>query len=171
MANIIKNYPMELEPDMNRLVETYGDGLLRLCLLYLKDMHLAEDALQDTFLQVYRHYHSFQGQAAEKTWITRIAINVCKNYLRKPWRRRMDPEAALEQIPAPEPEDPDDTVLLAVMNLPPKYKDVILLYYYREMTTEEIARVLGISQSAVWVRLKRARDRLKTQLKGWYFDE
>jgi len=39
------------------------------------------------------------------------------------------------------------------------------------MTTEEIARVLGISQSAVWVRLKRARDRLKTQLKGWYFDE
>lgn len=72
----------ENEPDINKLVLLYGNELLRMCFLYLKDMHLAEDALQDTFIKAFNCYGQFNGKSNEKTWLTRIAINVCKDYLR-----------------------------------------------------------------------------------------
>lgn len=163
---------MDFAPDIKRMVEDYGDDLLRLCYLYLKDVHLAEDAVQDTFLQIYRHYDSFRGESSEKTWVTRIAINICKNYLKSPWRRRVAPDDALLQtIAAPAFTAHDNTVIKAVMALPPKYKDVILLYYYREMKIREIAELLEIPESTVSVRLMRAKERLQAALKGWYFDE
>ena len=65
----------------------------------------------------------------------------------------------------------DGEVLHAVMHLPEKYRGTVLLYYYQELRTEEIAKILGIAPSTVLVRLKRAREKLKSQLEGWYFDE
>ena len=76
-------------PDMERIVGAYGNAVLRMCFLYLKDSHLAEDASQETFLKVYRNYAQFDGTAGEKTWVMRIAINVCKDYLRSAWNRRV----------------------------------------------------------------------------------
>jgi len=157
-------------PDFQRIVTAYGDSLLRMCYLYLQDIHLAQDAVQETFLRVHKHYASFRGQASEKTWIVRIAINVCKNYLRSNWLRRVDAVASLKSIPAENPNEYDDTLIVEIMKLPPRYKDVILLYYYQEMKIREIAEALGAPASTVAVRLKRARERLKKALKGWYFD-
>ena len=77
-------------PDMDMLVKQYGDSLLRMCFLYLKDIHLAEDAVQDTLLKVYEKYSGFDQNCAEKTWMMRIAINVCKNYLRSSWWKRIE---------------------------------------------------------------------------------
>lgn len=54
----------------------------RLCFMYLSDWQLAEDALQETFLKVFRKYDTFAGRSSEKTWLVRIAVNVCKDYLR-----------------------------------------------------------------------------------------
>lgn len=158
-------------PDFQRIVTTYGDSLLRMCYLYLQDVHLAQDAVQETFLRVHKHYASYRGDAAEKTWIIRIAINVCKNYLRSNWLRRVDVVASLKSIPVKDPEGYDDTLIREIMKLPPRYKDVILLFYYQEMKIREIAEALGAPESTVAVRLKRARERLKKELKGWYFDE
>ena len=76
------------EMELQRMLEVYGNDVLRLCTLYLKDRHLAEDALQETFIKVWQKYHTYLGQANEKTWIMRIAINVCKNYLRTAWIKR-----------------------------------------------------------------------------------
>ena len=69
---------MPAEPFLERLMNTYGDELLRMCFLYLKDYQLAEDAVQDTFLKAMKSYQFFQHQSSEKTWLTRIAINCCK---------------------------------------------------------------------------------------------
>lgn len=66
---------------------------------------------------------------------------------------------------------PDDTVLKAIMALKPKYKDPILLFYYQGLPVKDIAQTLGIAVSTVSVRLMRARDVLKEELKEWYFDE
>ncbi|WP_141502369.1 sigma factor [Paenibacillus luteus] len=66
--------------DMKRIIAEYGNSLLRMCFLYLKDIRLAEDAVQDTLIKVYKSYSQFKGHANEKTWIMKIAINVCKNY-------------------------------------------------------------------------------------------
>lgn len=160
------------EPDMERLISTYGNSLLRMCFLYLKDRQLAEDAVQDTYIKVYKNYAGFRGDSSEKTWIVRIAINVCKNYLRNPWKTRINSDAVLADIPCrTEGMLFDDTVLREIMMLSPKYKEVILLFYYQELKIREIAEALHIPESTVTVRLKRAREQLKPKLKGWYYDE
>lgn len=159
--------------DIDDLVSKYGDSLLRMCFLYLNDIHLAEDAVQDTFLKVYKCYPQFKGDSEVKTWITRIAINVCKNYQRSSWWKHIDVAKSLEKVVADQnPESiQDDTLILEIMKLPYKYKEVILLFYYYDMPIREISLVLNISQSTVSVRLKRAREKLKSRLKGWYYDE
>lgn len=65
----------------------------------------------------------------------------------------------------------DDTVILAIRQLKPKYREVVLLFYYQELKVKEIAGILGISESAVTVRLTRAREQLKGKLERWYLDE
>jgi RNA polymerase sigma-70 factor (ECF subfamily) len=151
----------------------YGPALLRMCYVYLKDRALAEDAVQETLIKAYLHYGSFHGDSSEKTWLTRIAVNTCRSTQRRFWWRRVDRRVTPESLPEPAcPCDPeDDSVIRAVMDLPEKYRCVVLLYYYQEMKTDEIAGALGVRPSTVSVRLMRAREQLKKQLEGWYFDE
>ena len=73
------------EETLKRLISQYGDSVLRMCCLYLKDYQLAEDITQETFLRVYRKYDLFENRASEKNWILKIAVNLCKNYMRTHW--------------------------------------------------------------------------------------
>ena len=91
--------------------------------------------------------------------------------LRSPWHsRRVDLEI-LERVPAEEREAVDDTVIRAVLGLPGKYREVVVLYYYQDCSTAEIAQALELPQGTVSIRLKRARERLKPALKEWYYAE
>ncbi len=153
------------EPDINRIVREYGDSLYRMAFLYLNDVHLAQDAVQDTLLKLYTTKSPFQGGSSEKTWIMRILINTCKNYRRTNWWRRTDVLSAIEQVPINDPEPAGDELITHIMRLRPKYKEVILLYYYQELKIREIAKVLHCPESTVSVRLKRARESLKSMLK------
>jgi len=157
---------------VERMMGEYGAGILRLCFLYLKDHALAEDAAQEAFIRAYRGLSSFRGQASEKTWLTRIAVNVCKNMLRSPWRRLTDFRVSPDRLPEPSCplEARDGEVLKAVMGLPVRYREVVLLYYYQEMALREIAGLLNIPQATVSTRLARARARLKDALKGWWLE-
>ena len=159
------------EMDLERLIGQYGDGLLRVCLLYLKDYALAEDAVQETYLRAYRSYQKFEGRSSEKTWLTAIAINVCRSMLRSPWQRRNAGEEALEQLRTEDPEMPDPTVARAVMRLPKDQRIAVILFYVQEMKIREIAQVMEIPQATVSSRLNRARKKLRAELKEWYFDE
>ncbi len=152
---------------LEQAVKTYGDNLLRLCFLYLHDRMLAEDAVQETFLRAYKAYGGFRADSSEKTWLTRVAINVCKSALRRerPLPLSDAPEGSYEA------QFRDDTVLQAVCVLPDKLREVVLLYYYQELSTPEIAHMLRLPRNVITARLSRARARLKTDLKGWYFDE
>jgi RNA polymerase sigma factor (sigma-70 family) len=167
-SNLTSNH----RPDMNKIANEYGNQLLRMCFLYLKDIHLAEDAVQDTFINVYKNYSQFKGNAQEKTWIMRIAINVCKNYLRKSWWKRAGHSELLKLIPYHDPENiGDDIIVSEIMKLSRKYKEVVLLFYYQEMKIKEISETLQIPESTVSVRLARARKILKLKLEGWYYEE
>lgn len=161
------------EGRMEQWITAYGDSLLRLCFLYLHDVYLAEDALQSTFLAAWRALDRFRGEASEKTWLTRIAINSCKSIARTAWFHHVDINAALDTIPCDRDlyDRTDDTVLQKVMALPIKYREVILLYYYQNLKTREIADVLQVPEATVSTRLKRAKEKLRPQLERWYFDE
>ena len=154
--------------ELERLVLQYQQSLLRTCFLYLRDRTLAEDAVQETFLKAYRSLASFRGECSEKTWLMKIAINTCCDLRRAHRLRRIDPRRIPDLLPqAAEPFAPaEEELVTQVIQLPRKLREVILLYYYQDMTVTEIAVSLGISQSSVSGRLKRARGKLRTLLEG-----
>lgn len=157
------------EEHFRALVRRHGTGLLRMCLLYLGDRQLAEDAVQETFWKAFRAMDKFRGESEIGTWLTRIAINTCKTMRRASWLRAR-PTDRLPEAGAPDRYE-DATVARAVMRLPRKERECVILYYYREMRADEVAQTLGVTREAVYNRLKRARARFKDRLKGWYFDE
>ena len=140
--------------------------------LYLKDAYLAQDAVQETFIKAYRHMNDYRGESTEKTWLTAICINTCRDMLKSAWFRhnsRMDPDSLPER-----PADfvfPDNTVLTEVMRLPAKYREVVLLRYYEGMKLSEVAAALQLSQGKIRSRLDRANRILRDRLKEWYYDE
>lgn len=160
------------EADVIRLMEQHGDGLLRFCYLNLGDLHLAQDAVQETFLKAYRKFHTFRGDCSEMSWLCAIAINCCRDIRRSKWFRN-ESGRSLEELPetGEEFKANDDTLINEVMNLPRKYREVILLHYYQGISLREIAQIQSINESTLSTRLKRAREKLKSKLEGWYFDE
>lgn len=154
--------------ELERLVLQYQQSLLRTCFLYLRDRTLAEDAVQETFLKAYRSLASFRGECSEKTWLMKIAMNTCCDLRRTHRLRSIDPRRIPDLLPqAAEPFAPaEEELVTQVIQLPRKLREVILLYYYQDMTVTEIAVSLGISQSSVSGRLKRARGKLRTLLEG-----
>lgn len=156
-----------------RIVDQYQLSLLKMCYLHLRDQSLAEDAVQETLLKVYRSLDSFQGQCSEKTWIMKIAINTCRDMNRSSWYRFVSYEVTPDMLPEPstELEEHDEVLTLAVMNLPRKLREVILLYYYQDISTIEISDLLGISHSSVSGQLKRAKDKLRKSIERSEFYE
>ena len=135
------------EEILERLILEHEVSLKRLCYFYLHDRTLAEDAVQETFLKVYRFLRDFHQESTERTYLTRIAINTCKDILRTGWFRHVDRRVTAEELPAGRESDPCHLeVAAAVMNLPRKMREVTLLYYYQGLTMPEIADILHISQ-------------------------
>ena len=156
----------EREQRLRHLMEVYGDGLKRLCCVYLRDMGLAEDAVQETFLKAYRALDRFRGDAEEKTWLLRIAINTCKDTLRSSWMRHIDRRQEIEALPLSIASCPEEKLALtqAIMALAPKHREIVLLYYYQDMSLRTCANVLGISAPTATRRLQQAQKKLRIQL-------
>ena len=149
-------------------MQQHTDYLLRISYLYVKDWQAAEDIVQDTFLTYYAKFEQFEERASLKTYLTRMTINKCKDYL-KSWRYRKmsltnqffgskrDRSVAVEQA-----ERLD--IANAVLDLPIQLREVIIHYYYNELSVLEVSALLGISDNTVKTRLRRARQLLKEQL-------
>lgn len=153
-----------------RLMQQYGDGVKRMCCIYLHDLGAAEDAAQETFIKAYDHIDQLlSGEiASEKPWLMRIAINTCKDMLRSSWMRHIDKRQVIEELPlAVSPAHEDNLALTqAVMALPPKYKDIVLLHYYQDMNLRTCAQILGISAATATRRLQQAQKKLRHEMEG-----
>lgn len=160
--------PENIEERITRLVDTYQVSLKRMCCVWLKDYALAEDAVQDTFVKAYQALPSFRGECSEKTWLIRIAVNVCRNLKRNWWFRHVDRGVDIAQLPEPAVpfQEYDDTLIRGVTALPAKYREIILLYYFQDLNMGEISDVLSISVSTVSRRLNAAQRLLRRQLEG-----
>ena len=161
------------EKRLEELVGRYQTPLLHMCYLYLCDQSMAEDALQEIFLKIYRNMDRFRGECSEKTWVMKIAVNTCYSMNHSGWSRFFNRHVTPEMMPdeTVQTDDEDKQLVSAVAGLPQKLREVILLYYFQNLKVNEIAETLGISQSSVSGRLKRGRDRLKTMLEGRELDE
>ena len=144
--------------DIETLFEQYRDDVYRLALSYTKSVQEAEDVSQTVFLKLMEQKKIEPGK--ERAWLMQVTANRCKNVLRSSWWKQTAPME--DTLPAPEPEYTDTWDM--VMALPPKYRVLVYLRYYEELTTKEMAELLHISQSAVTTRLSRARQMLKEQL-------
>ena len=149
------------EQRLNQWIEDYSDSILRTCFLYLSDQTQAEDATQDTWIKAWKHMDDFErkGIANDKAWLLRIAINTCKDYRRTAWFRHVDRSEALDELPP------------QLIDLPDRYKQVILLHFFQGLTMQETANALSTSQSTVHRRLKKAEELLKGSLTGGVTNE
>lgn len=144
-------------------VERHQDMVYRIALHYFGNPQDAEDTVQEVFLRLYTWQKSFDSPEHLRRWLIRVTANACKDALRSPWRKR---RVSLEELPMePAFEQPEQAELyMEVMKLPEKYRVVLDLFYYEELSVREIAEVLRVRQSTVTTRLLRARKLLKTQL-------
>ena len=155
---------------LERLMKEYGDSVFRMCFLYLKDYQLAEDATQETFIKAAKAYEQFQNHSTEKTWLIRIAINSCKSIMRTHWfqnmRNQIRDTSLDEKTDLFETMLEKDSLSRAIMKLPQSDRQMILLYYYQELSLKEISEIIEKPVNTVNQKLYRARQRLKIMLKG-----
>ncbi|MGN1021449.1 MAG: sigma-70 family RNA polymerase sigma factor [Aristaeellaceae bacterium] len=158
------------EERLRRWIDAYSDDILRTCFLYLADRAQAEDALQETWIKAWRSMEDYERRRVQndKAWLMRIAINTCKDFRRTAWFRHIDRRKALEELsPRLTQVPPEDKSLsYLVMELPARYRQVVLLYYFQGLTQRETAEALGLSPSAVIRRLRSAEKILKQALTG-----
>lgn len=163
------------EEQLDFLITQYEKDLVRMCYAYLRDISLAEDAVQETFIKVYKNMDAFRGDSSVKTWIMRIALNECKRMRKNAWYRYVDRRVSMDQVclttPLNQPSIADMELTYAIMSLPRKQMEVILLHYYQAMDVQEISEALTITTQAVYLRLKKARVQLKHAIEGGVDDE
>ena len=161
---------MDRDRWLEQAMEQWEVPLLRTCYLLVKDVALAEDAVQDTFVKAWQAHDHFRGEASEKSWLMRIAVNTCRDLRRGKWFRHVDRQVRMEDLP--EPAEPfqwkDDTVTRAILALPDGLRQVVTLRYYQGFTAQEVAEILKLSRRTVHYRLGKAERLLKESLEEWY---
>ncbi|AXI01035.1 RNA polymerase subunit sigma [Sporosarcina sp. PTS2304] len=152
-------------------VREYGDDLKRIAYLYTHDLVESEDIVQEVLIKCYTQLDHFRHESSYKTWLIRMTINQCKDFTKR-WSVRN----IFYRQEIPDRQDLDlteniyiqketaDEMLLVLAKLPSKYKEVLILYYYEELTMIEISEVLAIKHNTVKSRLLRGRNLLKDKL-------
>ncbi|WOV87866.1 RNA polymerase sigma factor [Sporosarcina oncorhynchi] len=146
------------ELDVERIVDTYGNMLFRICLVLLSNERDAEDVVQDSFITYLTKSPTFNDLEHEKAWLITIATNRCKNMRRyNIIRKHMD----INDLQLYSKNDKNHGLLDHLMRLPTKQKIVLLLHYVEGYKVDEIAKILTITSSAVKKRLQRGRELLR----------
>lgn len=148
-------------PDVLELFELYRNDVYRLAISFTQSKADAEDICQTVFLKLMEHNDITPGK--EKAWLMQVTANQSRSLLRSAWWKKTE---GLEDVF--QTRDNTDDFANMIIKLKPKYRVVVYLYYYEEYSTDEIAKLLHISRSAVTTRLARARKILKQEFEEVY---
>ena len=159
MASLLRT-----DKEITEIYHRQVDTVYRICYSFMKNKPEAEDMVQETFLRLIASGKTFENPRHEKAWLVVTASNLCKDQLKRSYRKDedLDDHADIAGDLGPK----ENPVLEAILSLPRDYKTVVYLYYYEGYTTAEIAKFLCCPQPTVRTRLARARKQLKSMLGG-----
>jgi RNA polymerase sigma factor (sigma-70 family) len=152
--------------NFDSIVEEHSGYLVRIAYLYVKNWETAEDIVQEVFVKFFQTYEQFRQEASLKTYLTRMTTNRSKDYLRS-WKHKKD--VLFETIFA-QSEGVDETLQQQeqymqlsekLFDLPLKYREPLILYYYDEQSIPEIANYLQLNENTVKTRLRRAKQKMR----------
>lgn len=149
---------------MALIYDKYSSAVYRATFAYCKNSADAEDIVQETFIKRFRTDIDFPDDKAEKAWLMKVAANKCRDMFRSARYRYFYNSVPLDEAELVYETPEESAVYHAVMELPPKYRIVIHLYYYEGYTVTETAKIIGKSETAVQTQLYRARKLLKKTL-------
>ena len=165
---------------LQQKINIYSDLLYRIAFLQLRNNQDAEDVVQETFYQFIKNRKQFETPEHEKAWLIKVTLNGCRKVWRSAWYRRMDvvpdgklPEDGGEAADSVMEEsilekERNREIMEAVMKLPRRYREVIHLFYFQQMSIKEISAVIQRKESTVTSQLTRGRELLKPSLKEEY---
>lgn len=160
----------EKEQWLEEIMIEYGDDLVKLAFHYVRNEETAKDLVQNTFIKCYKHINHFRNDSSVKTWLYRITINECKDYLKSWHYRKVHARNFLEHtitslLPSTEnailQKEKQKEIKGYILSLPQKYREVISLYYYQGFSMEEISDMTNTKLNTVKTRLSRAKQKLK----------
>ncbi|MEN7548400.1 RNA polymerase sigma factor [Rapidithrix thailandica] len=158
------------EPKLFALLsERYEKKIVAQCRTYVKDEDTAKDLAQDVFVKLFLKISMYKGDAKFSSWLYTITNNTCLDYLRKNSKHlhtEISNELAdkLEEISEFDEEVPEEVSIEILQQLleqiPPQDKMILMLKYKEHLSLKEIQETMGIGESAVKMRLKRAREKV-----------
>lgn len=158
--------------DLKELMFQYTEPLIRLAYYYVKDLQAAEDIVQEVFIKFYHNQLHYEERGELKGFLTKMTINKSKDYL-KSWayrkiqlQNKLFSHAGKRNLDELVKKDEQAIIGEAILELPLKQREVLIYFYFNEMTITEIAHILSIPEGTVKTRLRRGKELLKNQLKG-----
>ena len=145
------------EAEQEAVVRRYSEMVYRLARSQVRTRADAEDLYQEVFLRYFRAAPDFESEEHRKAWLLRVTLNCAKKFWASAWVRHTVPLEATEPFSEPE----DRQLYEALQSLPGKYRAVLHLFYYEDLSTEEIGRLLGRRSATVRTQLTRARRLLR----------
>lgn len=170
MAQIVQKE----DAGLKLLMDRYGDMILRMVYMMTKDRMLAEDISQETFLTIYQKAEQYEGAGKLKNWLLKIALNLCRAYMRKAaWKRLLFRDIKAEEVVSreigPEQSAVQQELIAQLQHLPYTYREVIILFYYHDLSIKEISHLTNQKEGSVRTKLSRGRAKLREILarEGW----
>ena len=149
---------MDSEKDIREAVIKYSDTLYKVSIVILCHEHDVQDAIQDTFCRYLEKKPEFRDEEHEKAWLIRVATNICRDTIRF---RIRHPKVSIDEVENTLAAPEEKEILRELLELPVKQKTVIYLHYVEGYQIKEIADILGITESAVKLRLLRGRKQMR----------
>lgn len=167
----MNNQPRRASGEMEELIDRYQNMVYGLALAKTNSPADADDVFQEVFLACFQSGKIFRDEEHRKAWLLRTTLNISRRYTASTWRRKTVPLSEREDAPVLFREPEENLVWEAVQALDETYRLPIYLFYFQELSTQEIAKALSIRPGTVRMRLSRGRDMLREALKGDLFDE
>ncbi|RKI71198.1 sigma-70 family RNA polymerase sigma factor [bacterium 1xD42-67] len=156
---------------MDTIIDRYQNTVYGLALARTGSRADADDVFQEVFLAYFQSGKTFRDEEHRKAWLLRTTINQSRRVTSSSWWQRTVPLSEREDVPVQFRDPEENEVWTALQSLAEDYRLPLYLFYFQELSTQEIAKALAIRPGAVRMRLTRGREQLRKILKGAYFDE